>query len=288
MALAGGHFLALLPRSDPQAPTSSNELDIRRRVAREQPANRRPHDEKTHKVAASRNLRYAQEGPLFLKLRSVQKKTQDRYEQLINGFTLFLVANYAVNLNGLAPGELMDKAMCDFIHVMFWEGAPLSQAKAFFSAMGLHPREFMVSSKVHEYDDGLLLDGPLATWLGEIAAVLTHGRAPFDRLVEETPEQFRQLFRAAAERCNIMILEPIPYHLRHSGASLDLVRNWREIPAVKRRGRWASDRSMHRYLKGGRVAEQFRRLPKSVQEYCERCQRGIGEILSGRSPPLRV
>ena len=181
----------------------------------------------------------------------------------------------------LRPGELMTLTVAQLT-------PPTIGAGVDAWSVVLHPREFMVSSKVHEYDDGLLLDGPLATWLGEIAAVLTHGRAPFDRLVEETPEQFRQLFRAAAERCNIMILEPIPYHLRHSGASLDLVRNWREIPAVKRRGRWASDRSMHRYLKGGRVAEQFRRLPKSVQEYCERCQRGVGEILSGRSPPLRV
>ena len=98
-----------------------------------------------------------------------------------------------------------------------------------------------------------------------------------------TAAEYRKIFHEAAQEAQVMMLSPIPYHLRHTGASMDLTKHWGSVEAVKHRGRWRTDRAMARYLKGGRVANQFRWLPAKVQAHCDLCREHIGEILMGRS-----
>ena len=38
---------------------------------------------------------------------------------------------------------------------------------------------------------------------------------------------------------------------RHTGASVDLARNYRSLDQVKRRGRWSAGKSVERYAKTG-------------------------------------
>ena len=76
--------------------------------------------------------------------------------------------------------------------------------------------------------------------------------------------------------------------MRHTGASADLTLNRRELGMVNRRGRWKHDRSLQRYLKGGRVAEQFNKLSRATQASCMRCHEATGRTLLGLCAPSRV
>ena len=56
------------------------------------------------------------------------------------------------------------------------------------------------------------------------------------------------------------------YQLRHSGASWDRYRNYRDTLEVKLRGRWSSDSSFRRYEQHALVSQQFEQLPDSLKK----------------------
>ncbi len=101
--------------------------------------------------------------------------------------------------------------------------------------------------------------------------------------------EFTKLWK---EACSALCLEvlgpPVPYQLRHTGASSDLIARRRTLAETKKRGRWADDRSLKRYTKGGRLAEQIHRLSAATRAHALSCDQQIGEILTGRSLPLRA
>ena len=78
--------------------------------------------------------------------------------------------------------------------------------------------------------------------------------------------------KAAAEKMNRAMQElglgrltPVTlYQLRHSGPSTDVLNEERPLYEVKKRGRWASDKPLKRYAKGGRIAEQVASLPRHI------------------------
>ena len=181
----------------------------------------------------------------------------------------------------LRPGELHQIRCRQLV-------APTAGACTKVWSLVLHPWEDGIASKTHQHDDGLLLDGPNAQLLGQLTVLITQGRAPQELITGISVVQYREVFKQAVATAGVGILGPVPYQLRHSGASRDLNEQIRDLAAVKKRGRWQSERSLQRYLKGGRTAEQFRRLPDLVQRRCEQCQLSIGATLLGVSPPLRA
>ena len=52
-----------------------------------------------------------------------------------------------------------------------------------------------------------------------------------------------------------------PYLFRHSGPPHDILTKARDLAAVKRRGRWCSERSVLRYEKAARVTSRLKALP---------------------------
>ncbi|CAK0908201.1 unnamed protein product [Prorocentrum cordatum] len=80
------------------------------------------------------------------------------------------------------------------------------------------------------------------------------------------------------------------YLLRHSGASRDFANQLRPLSEVKRRGRWMSEASVRRYEKGGRLAEQFSKLPPDLEKHALRCHRALPEVLLGgrAAPPFQA
>jgi len=72
-------------------------------------------------------------------------------------------------------------------------------------------------------------------------------------------------FKAACRLAQLEVFAPMLYQLRHSGPSADLALRRRSVAAVKLRGRLATDRSMGRYLKEGRVGQQLQRLEPHVR-----------------------
>ena len=55
------------------------------------------------------------------------------------------------------------------------------------------------------------------------------------------------------------------HQLRHSGASWDRYRNYRDTLEVKLRGRWQADSSVRRYEQHALVAQYFEKLPRSIK-----------------------
>ena len=181
----------------------------------------------------------------------------------------------------LRPGELHQIRCRQLV-------APTAGACTTVWSLVLHPREDGVASKTHQHDDGLLLDGPNAQLIGQLALLLTQSRAPQELITGVSVVHYREAFKQAVAKAGVGILGPVPYQLRHSGASRDLNEQTQELAAVKKRGMWQTKRSLQRYLKGRRAAEQFRRLPEHIQRHCKKCQSAIGATLLGVSPPLRA
>ena len=102
----------------------------------------------------------------------------------------------------------------------------------------------------------------------------------------DVAELHRQV-QDAAVLAQVTALHPVPYHMRHTGVSDEIVSQQRSVAEAKKRGRRGHDRSLRRYSKGGRLGEQMLRLPPRVQAHCFACHAHIGEILASLRPTLR-
>ncbi|CAK0822825.1 unnamed protein product, partial [Prorocentrum cordatum] len=156
-------------------------------------------------------------------------------------------------------------------------------------ALVLHPRdgEEARPSKTAEFDESLVLDLTCDLWLGAVLRRLTAAKPPDAALFSFSAEEFAAFFRRAARRLGLEPA-PMPYLLRHAGASRDFVNGLRPLSEVKRRGRWKTDASVRRYEKGGRLSEQFARLAPALQKHALRCHSVLPEVLLGRlaAPPF--
>ena len=77
----------------------------------------------------------------------------------------------------------------------------------------------------------------------------------------------------------------VPYQLRHGGPSHDRLQQTRSLEAIQKRGRWKQLRSVARYEKAGRVAQEAMKLSLHLRRYGKRVLQQLKEILSGRLPP---
>ncbi|CAK0883778.1 unnamed protein product, partial [Prorocentrum cordatum] len=145
-------------------------------------------------------------------------------------------------------------------------------------ALLLHPHEGedAKASKTAEFDESLVLDLDCDQWLSGVLHRLVAGRSGDEPLFRVGVAEFAALFRRAARRLGVKP-EPMPYLLRHTGASRDFVNQLRPLREVKRRGRWKTDTSVRPYEKGGRLSEQFARLPGPLQRHALRCHSGLPE-----------
>ncbi len=82
---------------------------------------------------------------------------------------------------------------------------------------------------------------------------------------------FEKAFRAAAHAARLDLLDPVPYLLRHTGASADALHRRRDLSEIKTRGRWTSDVTVRRYEKRARIQSQFAKLPQPLQVWVSGC-----------------
>lgn len=68
-----------------------------------------------------------------------------------------------------------------------------------------------------------------------------HGALPQQRAAGRVVQEFNRLFQTTAEMARITELRPVPYHLRHSGASAVLASGLRTALEVQRRDKCQSD-----------------------------------------------
>ena len=172
----------------------------------------------------------------------------------------------------LRPGELFGLRVRQLI-----PPAPLAGMPTW--GVMLHPFEDAVASKTLEFDDTLALDSRLHPYLPDLIARVKVKLPADDFLVNMLPADFNRVFTDICNELGLQRLHPVPYMLRHAGASLDLAMQARTLGKVKRRGRWKADASLKRYAKGGRLAEQWDRLGLNVQRMCSDLHMRIGGIL---------
>ena len=157
----------------------------------------------------------------------------------------------------------------------------------------LHPSdgEEARPSKTLEFDETVILDQELHSFIGPALGRLAQSRHPLSPLFSFEAPRLARAFRKAGEALR---LDPLPmlYQLRHSGASHDAATKSRSMLETKLRGRWRSDSSPRRYEKGGRLGEQLQRLEPRVRAFCLRAARELPGVLSGRlspsAPPRRA
>ena len=89
---------------------------------------------------------------------------------------------------------------------------------------------------------------------------------PKEKVFLFSQKQMIEQFRLAGEAIGCGVLRPELYQLRHSGPSHDLAVGHRRLEEVKLRGRWHSDKSVRRYAKEGRVADQLQRIGEHGQQ----------------------
>ena len=147
----------------------------------------------------------------------------------------------------------------------------------------LHPREDNAASKTGVFDESLILcDIPLYAKLAPLLGRLVHGRHRDEPLVQMPRSQVLRLVAQAAQAVGVSQLAPVLHSLRHGGPSADLAMKARSLDEAQKRGRWRTLRSVARYERGGRVAEQLQRLPRHVLAYLLGAERNLWTTLASR------
>ena len=148
----------------------------------------------------------------------------------------------------------------------------------------LFPEEGRKASKTGQFNTSIMVDNPDFPYLS-VALRNVKNRLPKNaHLVNLTYLSFAKLFQSALAALQLLVLEAVPYCLRHSGASMDMLAGRRSTPEIKLRGRWKADASMARYAKGGRLAEQWGRLPATVKATCGQLAGEIGKMFTELLP----
>ena len=144
------------------------------------------------------------------------------------------------------------------------EDLALSLTNEDHHALNLHPGHRAEQSKVGLSDETIALDCKELPQLGAALAHLRQGK-PKQRLFRISKDQLRAYWKRALLRLGLQHLKLQLYSIRHCGPSHDRRRKYRSVAEVKRRGRWASDKSMARYEAHARVVQEFQKLSVDIQ-----------------------
>ena len=97
----------------------------------------------------------------------------------------------------------------------------------------------------------------------ELLMVLLRCTRPGERLFPFTSDKFRKTMHAATAALGIRH-HFVPHGLRHAGASEHWMR-WRDLGGLALRGRWASERSVRRYVQEGEMMLVDQSIPDHIR-----------------------
>ena len=146
--------------------------------------------------------------------------------------------------------------------------------------------ELGTPGKTGEFDESVVLDWHELAWMSPLLEQLK-GRPPQVSIWQLDYAGYIAAFKQAVLDANIEVLVPVPYSLRHGGASHDMLSGRRAISAIKRRGRWASDASVRRYEKAARALKEAGRIPKEARTYAGLIEANLASFALGREKPPR-
>lgn len=157
--------------------------------------------------------------------------------------------------------------------------------------LALHLQAEGVASKVGEFDESVTIDQPQMGFLNRYVGRCYAQKKKDGKLNERVVicetnkyKTFAAAFKDAATKLRLPQL-PVAHQLRHAGPSVDRAGNRRPLTEVKRRGRWAADRSVKRYEKSGLVDLQLAALPVPVLQFCEEALTEVPNALDGGWTP---
>ena len=101
-------------------------------------------------------------------------------------------------------------------------------------ALNLHPSEHLQTSRVNVSNETLLLDNQEIPWLGPVLNVISH--LPEGPLIPTSYQQLTAAWSQAQTKLKVGNKKAVLYQLRHSRASWDRFRNYREILEVNSEG----------------------------------------------------
>ena len=129
-------------------------------------------------------------------------------------------------------------------------------------ALSIAPFEEGVPAKTGAFDDTVLL-GTFGnrSWVREVARGAFREGPLFPGL---DLTRYERGFQRITRRLGITKLGITPHVVRHSAPSTDLLNEAISLPELKKRGRWASDRSVNRYGKAGRLLIAMRKVPDDI------------------------
>jgi len=143
----------------------------------------------------------------------------------------------------------------------------------------LFPREGGVASKTHAFDDSVLLNSEGKEWLAQAVLRWARRAGPEGALIGESNESLNRKLQTVAEAWGLQAWNITAYLLRHTGPSHDHLNRLRPLAEIKRRGRWASDRSVKRYEKAALVTGRLASIPAPVLRRMRECEGEVPEML---------
>jgi hypothetical protein len=138
-----------------------------------------------------------------------------------------------------------------------------------------------IPDKVGTYDNSILLDNPEnMSFLGPELHAMAQRVMPADPIFLFSQDSYRKEFQRAGDFLGLPGLHT--YQTRHGGASDDLNSKLRDRREVRDRGRWATDTSVRRYGKIGKVQQLLRRLSQKKLEFCKWAFMNMPRVLQGQ------
>jgi hypothetical protein len=125
-------------------------------------------------------------------------------------------------------------------------------------------------------DQGVTVETPLLRWW---VFYLVKLKDPEERLINLTSAEFRKLWWRALDDLGLTFLGP-PHSLRHSRPSADASAGL-DFETIRRRGRWASLKSVQRYTKGHLLIKQAARMGEALLRRAEAYLQDPTQALEG-------
>lgn len=126
--------------------------------------------------------------------------------------------------------------------------------------------EYAERTKAGKTDDVVLADSQHRAWAERLLRHVSRGRLGKDEPVFTVNlAHYESVCRAFSQQFKLKTGIFSPHVLRHSGPSFDAIHGLRSLPDIQSRGRWASNMSVQRYRKPGRLLMQASQLPASLK-----------------------